>query len=105
MSIWILRCALSLAVLAWVVGYAKIISNKRTRRWVVGPGEHSLADDVLVSVVIPARNEEGNIGRCLRGVLAQTHKNIEVIVLDDASTDGTKSEIEAVVNADSRDGD
>ena len=102
MSIWILRFALSLAVLAWVVGLAKIVRNRRTRRWVVGPGEHSLADEVLVSVVIPARNEEGNIGRCLRGVLAQTHKNIEVIVLDDASTDGTKSEIEDASSNDPR---
>jgi len=102
MSIWILRGVLSLAVLAWLVGLLKIIRNKRTRKWVVGPGELSLSEEVLVSVVIPARNEEGNIGRCLSRVLAQTHKNIQVVVLDDASSDGTKSEIEKAAQGDDR---
>jgi chlorobactene glucosyltransferase len=48
----------------------------------------------MVSVLIPARNEEKNIGRCLDSLLAQTHANYEIIVLDDQSTDGTWSIIE-----------
>ncbi len=48
----------------------------------------------MVSVLIPARNEERNIGRCLDSLLAQTHANYEIIVLDDQSTDGTWSIIE-----------
>lgn len=44
----------------------------------------------LVSVLIPARNEERNIGSCLNFILAQDYKNIEVLVLDDQSTDRTK---------------
>ena len=43
----------------------------------------------LISVCIPARNEERNIGRCVEAMLAQTYPNFEVIVLDDRSTDGT----------------
>ena len=43
----------------------------------------------LISVCIPARNEERNIGRCVGAVLAQDYPNFEVIVLDDRSTDAT----------------
>lgn len=42
-----------------------------------------------VSVLIPARNEERTIGRCLDSLLAQTHEHYEVLVVDDQSTDGT----------------
>jgi len=44
----------------------------------------------LVSVLIPARNEERNIGSCLNFMLAQDYKNLEILVLDDQSTDCTK---------------
>lgn len=43
----------------------------------------------LISVCVPARNEERNIGRCVEALLAQTYPNFEIIVLDDRSTDGT----------------
>lgn len=43
----------------------------------------------LVSVIVPARNEAANIGRCLEGLLAQDYPNFEVILVDDQSTDGT----------------
>jgi chlorobactene glucosyltransferase len=43
----------------------------------------------MVSVLVPARNEERNIGPCLDSLLAQTFENYEVLVLDDQSSDGT----------------
>lgn len=42
-----------------------------------------------VSVLIPARNEEAGIAACVRSVLASTGVDVEVIVLDDSSTDRT----------------
>lgn len=42
-----------------------------------------------VSIVIPARNEAANLADCLRAALAQDWPDLEVIVFDDASTDGT----------------
>ncbi len=45
--------------------------------------------DALVSVVIPTYNRKDTILRCLETVLLQTYKNIEVIVVDDGSTDET----------------
>lgn len=43
----------------------------------------------MVSVLIPARNEERNIGPCLDSLLAQSYTNFEVVVLDDQSNDRT----------------
>ena len=43
----------------------------------------------LVSVLIPARNEEANIGGCLAHVLNQSYAKTEIIVLDDQSEDNT----------------
>ncbi len=43
----------------------------------------------LISILIPARNEEKNIKKCLDSLIAQGYKNIEILVLDDNSTDNT----------------
>ena len=42
-----------------------------------------------LSLCIPARNEAANIGACVRSALAQDHPDLEILVVDDASTDGT----------------
>lgn len=42
-----------------------------------------------VSIVVPVYNGEKYVDRCLRGILDQKYKNIECIVVDDGSTDGT----------------
>ena len=45
---------------------------------------------MLISVVIPAYNEEGYIGDLLNSIQAQTYKDYEVIVVDSYSSDKTK---------------
>ena len=42
-----------------------------------------------VSVLVPARNEEANIGGCVQSLLAQDYPDFEVVVLNDGSTDRT----------------
>uniref|UniRef100_A0A832G7K7 Glycosyltransferase family 2 protein n=1 Tax=Ignavibacterium album TaxID=591197 RepID=A0A832G7K7_9BACT len=49
----------------------------------------STSQNDLVSILIPARNEEENIRSCLDSCLNQTYSNKEIIVLDDNSTDRT----------------
>lgn len=49
-----------------------------------------------VSVLVPARNEERNIGPCIRDLLAQDYPDFEVLVLDDESTDGTWACLQAL---------
>ena len=56
----------------------------------------------LVSVVIPAYNAQSFIERTLLSVLAQSHRNIEVIVVDDGSDDATLSIVESYARQDGR---
>lgn len=65
-------------------------------RVVVRPTIHAVADGPLVSVVVPARDEEANIGDCLRSLLNQDYPHIELLVLDDRSTDRTAAIVRAV---------
>ncbi|HYL22068.1 MAG TPA: glycosyltransferase family 2 protein [Gemmatimonadales bacterium] len=48
----------------------------------------------LVSVIIPARDEAVNIEACVRSALATAYEAVEVIVVDDRSTDGTPEVVE-----------
>jgi glycosyltransferase involved in cell wall biosynthesis len=56
----------------------------------------------LVSVVVPARNEERDVGETIRGHLAQTYSHLEVVAVEDRSTDGTGAVLEGLAREDSR---
>lgn len=56
----------------------------------------------LISVIIPVRNEQRNINRCIRALLNQTHSNYEVIAVDDRSTDETPLILSQLAKADPR---
>ena len=47
------------------------------------------AGEQLVSVIIPVRDEETRIERCLDSLINQSYSNLEIIIVDDESTDGT----------------
>ncbi len=58
--------------------------------------------EVKVAVLIPARNEESNIAACVESVLASLGVELEVLVLDDASTDRTAAIVAAMAEQDPR---
>ena len=46
-----------------------------------------LTENDIISVIIPVYNEEAHLTRCLDSVLSQTYGNLEIITVDDGSTD------------------
>ncbi len=60
------------------------------------------ANAPLISICIPARNEENNIRKCVDAALGQDYPNFEVIVLDDRSSDSTLTQLKEIASRDSR---
>lgn len=56
----------------------------------------------LISVIIPVWNEEKRIVRAIKCIQDQTYKNLEIIVIDDGSTDGSLKAAEALAKDDPR---
>ena len=86
--------ALALALLPIIFGVINLWRMPRLRG-VPAPGTR-------VSILIPARNEAGNIGPCLEAALASTGCDIEVIVMDDGSTDATAAIVQSHAARDPR---
>ena len=55
-----------------------------------------------ISVVVPVFNGEATIERCLASILGGGYQNLEVIVVNDGSTDGTRVLVEAMASKDPR---
>lgn len=53
---------------------------------------------IRVSVIIPVYNSEKYIGRCLHSIIEQTFKDIEIIIVDDASSDNSLEVIHNIIN-------
>lgn len=94
-----------MSIVAWFVfGFAVIqlvvaMVNLLFRQ----PLPHSNPDfQPLVSVLIPARNEEQNIGRILKDLKTQPYRNIEVLVFNDQSEDQTVAIVEHSAATDNR---
>ena len=69
---------------------------------IVTPAKPPAINAPLISICVPARNEENNIHRCAESALAQDYPNIEVIILDDRSTDATLTQLKEITSRDSR---
>ena len=69
----------------------------RRRREAVGS-----AASPLVSVIVPAYNAEDYVGRALASITSQTVDDLEIVAVDDASSDGTAAELAAAAERDRR---
>jgi glycosyltransferase involved in cell wall biosynthesis len=61
-----------------------------------------VADGPLVSVLMPAWNAEKTLRKAAQSILAQTWRNLELLIVDDASTDGTPAIIQDIAAQDPR---
>ncbi len=66
------------------------------------PRSGGLSVEPPVSVIIPARDEQKNIGCCLESILCQDYSDFEVIVLDDGSSDRTPEIVAELAARDKR---
>jgi len=58
--------------------------------------------DERITVIVPCYNAGKTIGRCVDSIKAQTWKNLEIILVDDGSNDGSGSLLDSIAQADSR---
>ena len=66
------------------------------------PEQGARINKPTVSVLVPARNEAAAIEPCVRAILASRDVDLEVVVLDDASTDGTDAIVRQLAEQDAR---
>jgi chlorobactene glucosyltransferase len=88
--------------LPWIVPPLLTWFRLRNSRSLDDESDVPLANPPLVSVILPARNEAHNIVRCVSSILATTYPNLELIVVDDSSTDGTAQIAREVAAGDAR---
>jgi len=62
----------------------------------------SNSEKPFVSILVPTRNEERNIARCINSLIAQDYKDFEIVVLNDNSTDRTEEILDELARTDSR---
>ncbi len=91
-----------MAAAPWIITPIVTVARVRNSRSLSDESGAVPEDPPLVSVIIPARNEARNIGRCLRSVLATTYPNVEIIVVDDHSEDATGDIARTIAAEDAR---
>ena len=102
---WILAVVMALTALLWLGLVLAVARSGSDERYSLAPSEPTggLPDPPpKVSIIIPARNEEGAIGRAVASSLAQDYGNLEVLVIDDASSDRTAEEAREAGRGDDR---
>jgi glycosyltransferase involved in cell wall biosynthesis len=61
-----------------------------------------MKEEGLISIIVPVYNVVGYIDRCISSIVAQTYKNIEIVIVDDGSTDESGDICDKWGNKDSR---
>ena len=59
-------------------------------------------DQSLISVIVPVYNVEDYLEECINSILSQTYTNLEILIVDDGSTDNSLAIIQEFSQRDSR---
>lgn len=93
-DLYMLLAALMLVLLSWAYLFFKALDSYRKTPLIKKNRSNMIHNKLrfnhpFVSVIVPARNEEDNIEKCLLSVLMQDYPNFEVVAVDDNSEDRT----------------
>jgi chlorobactene glucosyltransferase len=93
-ELYVLLAAFVLVLLSWVWLFIRSLHSHMNTP-IIRNSSNMIENKKLsfnqsfVSVIVPARNEEDNIGKCLLSILMQEYPNFEVVAVDDNSDDQT----------------
>ena len=59
-------------------------------------------NSALISVIVPVYNAAEYLPRCIESILCQTHRNLDILLIDDGSTDGCGEVCDSYAREDSR---
>ena len=99
MNPWILS---AIAVVPWALFPLIVLLRMRGATMLSAYAATPPERAVLVSVIVPARNEAHNIEACVRSILGSSWPSIEVIVVNDSSSDETGAIAAAIARMDTR---
>ena len=71
-----------------IAGYFKLNEKKRKRDWELARTK-LFAENPLISIIIPGKNEGAHLFKLTKSLAEQTYKNFELIIVDDGSDDDT----------------
>jgi chlorobactene glucosyltransferase len=88
--------------LMWVLAIIGMYQTQKRMSLVKQPRDPVPQPYPPVTILIPAKDEGGRIGDCLRSALAQDYPNFNVIAIDDRSADNTGAAMDELARQDSR---
>ena len=62
----------------------------------------NMDNDVLISIIVPIYNVKDYLAKCIESIIHQTYQNLEIILVDDGSTDGSSQICDTYAEKDSR---
>src|SRR2546426_11805031 len=77
-----------------ILSFSRRSTQKRNQDRMMSLSKTGIREEPLVSIVIPSRNSSVTIGRCLQSIESQSYRNMEVIVVDNFSSDQTVEIVE-----------
>jgi len=99
---WVTIVVLGLVLAVWVSRLATVYSSRGRGPVLSARSDFDVSGAGLVSVIVPAKDEEANVRAALETILAQDYPDLEVIVVDDRSADRTAEIVREVAAADER---
>jgi len=97
--LWIYAAVVAIWPIRWLVLEFVL---RRQRTLTPRSPRYEQSEPPLVSAILPAKDEEANLADCLRSVSRQTYPNLEILVVDDRSTDRTGEIAREMAQVDAR---